>query len=128
MQSKSVTTCHMKHQQADQPTKKYVTSYQIQVSPLLDCHSWKQLIFKSVHICKMFYACYRAHYVLKVMGLWLCQRYFISLCIRNIHIYIHTQYMYNGALVYKIHLLHPLCAQSGYGPVCLSIIFFVYIQ
>ena len=35
---------------ADQPGE------HVALLPLLNCHGWKQLIFKSVGICKMFYA------------------------------------------------------------------------
>ena len=57
-----------KDKQADQPLKKCVTPYSIHMLPLLNCHGWKQLIVKNVHIymwCVV--QCYRAHCAIKVL-------------------------------------------------------------
>jgi hypothetical protein len=47
---------NIKQKHANQPAQQGATTYCTQLSPLLDCHGWKQLIFKTVCICKMFFA------------------------------------------------------------------------
>lgn len=123
---KWVQNIHDKH--ADQPIKLYATPYRIQVLPLQDCHSWKQHIFKKVHICQMYYTMLHSTLCNASVDLVVVSKALYKL-MHSKYTHIYTQYMYNRSFyICIIHLLHPLCAWSGYGPVCHCNIFFVYTQ
>jgi hypothetical protein len=83
---------------ADQPPVKCVTPYCIHMLPLLNCHGWKQLIFKNVHICDLFCAmlqstlCYYSvnfFVLMKAKGNFYAYAYIIYI---DTHTHIHSIY------------------------------------
>ena len=57
----------------DQPTKRHVTLQHVQVLPLLNHHSWKQLGFKNhCTVCEMFCGDFVQHVIYIYFNCWFC--------------------------------------------------------
>jgi len=76
----------------DQPTKRHVTLQHVQVLPLLNHHSWKQLGFKNhCTVCEMFCGDFVQH----VIYIYISTVDFVVVT-KLLFTLIHTEYLYTG--------------------------------